>query len=279
MSQKLLCYYTAHLAKQGLTAATINTYLSALRHLQISKDLPEPPRANMPKLKTVHNGIKRVEAAAPKERKIRLPITPTLLRQIKQLWSPKAREYDTVMLWAASTLCFFGFFRMGELTVPGDQSYDPSVHLSVGDIAVDSHTSPSMLRVHLKISKTDQFRKGTDIYVGKTECQLCPVSAVLSYLVLRGNSPGPVFRFSDGKPLTKDRFTQRIREALSNTGIDASKYAGHSFRIGAATTAANCGLEDSLIQTLGRWHSSSYLTYIRIPREKLSCITKTLSTA
>ena len=85
---------------------------------------------------------------------------------------------------------------MGELTVSDDQSYDPSIHLSVSDI--------------LREYSYYTVEKGTDIYVGKTECQLCPVAAVLSYLVLRGNSP--VFRFIDGKPLTKDRFTQRIRE-------------------------------------------------------------------
>ena len=44
-------------------------------------------------------------------------------------------------------------------------------------------------------------------------------------------------------------------------------YAGHSFRIGAASTAAANGIEVSIIQTLGRWISSAYLDYIRIPAE------------
>lgn len=33
------------------------------------------------------------------------------------------------------------------------------------------------------------------------------------------------------------------------------KAAGHSFRIGVATTARACGLNDSTIQMLGRWSS------------------------
>ena len=47
-------------------------------------------------------------------------------------------------------------------------------------------------------------------------------------------------------------------QALSAAHLPAKDYAGHSFRIGAATTAAMIGLEDSTIQILGHWKSSSY---------------------
>ena len=149
-------------------------------------------------------------------------------------------------MWAASTLCFFWFFRMGELTIPNDKAYDCSIHLSPGDIATDSHTNPTMLQVHLETSKTDRDRKGT------TRDQLCPVSAVLAYLALRGTTPGPLFQPENGVPLTKTRFILKFREALTQIGIDATKYVGHSFRIGVATTAAQHGIEDSVIQKMGR---------------------------
>ena len=45
--------------------------------------------------------------------------------------------------------------------------------------------------------------------------------------------------------LTPARFTARIRDALDTLG---QSYTGHSFRIGAATTAAERGLEDSLLR-------------------------------
>ena len=36
---------------------------------------------------------------------------------------------------------FFRFLaRLGEVVVPPDRSYDPAVHLSVGDVKVDSRT-------------------------------------------------------------------------------------------------------------------------------------------
>ena len=101
----------------------------------------------MQKLKIVSNGITCVSALKTKETHSRLPITPDILRQIYRLWQPSHHEYKTILMWAVSTLCFFGFFRMGEHTIPNDTAYDYSLHLSPGDIATDSHTNPKMLRV------------------------------------------------------------------------------------------------------------------------------------
>ena len=58
--------------------------------------------------------------------------------------------------------------------------------------------------------------------------------------------------------------------ALQNAGISPAGYSGHSFRIGAATTAAQAGLEDSVVKTLGRWESAAYQQYIQTPRETLA---------
>ena len=64
------------------------------------------------------------------------------------------------MLWAACCLGFFGFLRAGEFTVASKEEFDSERHLSVADVAVDSVTAPAMIRVRLKQSKTDPFRKG-----------------------------------------------------------------------------------------------------------------------
>ena len=122
----------------------------------------------------------------------------------------------------------------------------------------------------IKQSKTDPFRKGVDIFVGRTGTDLCPVGALLDYLQVRGATPGALFIFADGRLLTRQRFVDRVREALQRAGVDQSKYCGHSFRIGAATTAATKGVEDCIIKTLGRWESLAYLQYVRLSREQLS---------
>ena len=64
---------------------------------------------------------------------------------------------------------------------------------------------------------------------------------------------------------------------LQEVGVDSSKYSGHSFRIGAATTAAKLGVSDSLIMILGRWRSSAFVRYIWTPWEQLSQVSSLLS--
>ena len=163
---------------------------------------------------------------------------------------------------------------MGELTTPDDSNYCAQKHLSPGDIAIDSHCNPSVLRIFLKTSKTDRELKGVHIFGGKTG-DLCTVAAVTAFLAIRGNSQGPMFK--DRKPLTKQRFISHIRKALWSPGIDPTKYAGHSFRMGAATTAAERGKQDSIIKILGRWKNDTYLRYIKIPMEHLAQVVQALS--
>ena len=130
------------------------------------------------------------------------------------------------------------FLRAGEAVVPSDGGFDPSQHLTFDDIAVDSIDNPSFMKVRIKQSKTDPFRSGVSIVIGRTGGPLCPVAAVLAYLAIRKKGGGPLFRFNNGNALTRERFVTRVREVLKQVGIDQSKYSGHSFRIGAATTAA-----------------------------------------
>ena len=136
---------------------------------------------------------------------------------------------------------------------------------------------PQVLQVHLKASKTDPFRTGVDVFVGRTKCKLCPVAAVLSYMVKRGQGKGPLFVFTSGKPLTRARFVAEVKEALTMAGMDSTSYSGHSFRSGAATTAASRGLDETTIKMLGRWQSNAYQVYIKTPRDQLAQVSKVLA--
>lgn len=273
MTESILTHFVAWLYSTNLASSTVKNYLAAVRHSQISLGMGDPQMGTMPQLEYILKGVKR---KAQSSSRTRLPITPGVLMQLKQAWQHSPDTRDAVMLWAAATLCFFGFLRSGEVVSPGDHTFDPTVHLAYGDVTISDPHDPSFLEVRIKASKTDPFRKGVTIVLGRTTDELCPVAAITDYMVRRGAEAGPFFLFADGCFLTRVRFVKAVRSALSRSGFNCALYAGHSFRIGAATTAAQQGFQDSLIKTLGRWESAAYSVYIRTPREVLQNVAQRL---
>ena len=95
------------------------------------------------------------------------------------------------MMWATCCIAFFGLLQVSEFTAPTQSHFNSSSHLSLTDVALDSRTSPQVIRITLKQSKTDQLRQGTHLYLGKTGHHVCPVEAIIPYLIARGNRPAP----------------------------------------------------------------------------------------
>ena len=158
-----------------------------------------------------------------------LPITPTILLQLHRYWSPRATDRDIIMIWAALLFWFLPSRRNN------GASFNVAHHLAWGDVSINDHKNPTRLKVYLKKSKTDQMGKGVEVYMGKVSGPLCPVSAATPYIVSKGSSNGPFFKFQNGQPLTKSKFMSYIREALAAVGSPCDKFAGHNnFRIGAA---------------------------------------------
>ena len=71
--------------------------------------------------------------------------------------------------------------------------------LSVPDVATDNSGKPGVIRIRVKQSKTDPFRKGMDLYIGRIENDLCPVAAPLQYMGTR-EAPCSCFRMAGFSP-------------------------------------------------------------------------------
>ena len=110
--------------------------------------------------------------------------------------------------------------------------------------------------MHIKQSKTDPFRQGAHIYLGRTYKHICPVQAILSYLAMQDTHPAQcLFSLMAG--------CSELDKILGKLNLQTHQYNTHSFRIGAATSAKHTGMSDVLIKTLGRWQSDTYQRYIR----------------
>ena len=171
-------------------------------------------------------GIKRAQARAHTLPKPRLPITPTILTQLQTRWIKNPPSHDGLMLWAAACPGFFGFLRAGEFTVPSAGAYDREVHLSLNDLATDCHSNPSLFRVRIKQSKTDPFRQGVCVSRYHEDSNL-PSARSVGLSREAWPSPGPLFLFHSGTPLTRAALVDRLHLALQQSGLEPTTYNGH----------------------------------------------------
>ena len=179
--------------------------------------------------------------------------------------APDYLPTDKLMLWSSFTLAFYGVLQSSEFTSPSAFQFNPLVHLSITDV---SFTSTGCLTLHLKACKTDPYRLGCSLLIAPAPSHrsVCAVRALKKYLAQRLTSgTSPLYVLQSGNYLTRAKVTTILRTLLQWVGISSELYASHSFRIGAATSAAEAGLPPWLTQTLGRWSRNCFTLYIRTP--------------
>ena len=81
--------------------------------------------------------------------------------------------YDHCMFWAAFCVAFFDFIRPGEFTVTRNLRVVDCLQIS--DLSVDSISFPNLIRLRIKVSKADLFRKSCTVIIGRHDSLLCPV--------------------------------------------------------------------------------------------------------
>ena len=161
----------------------------------------------------------------------------------------------------------FGFLRCGEFTIL--QNFDPITNLCVADVEIFY----SCANLHLKAFKSDPFRKGVTIQLHISNHNICPFSAIKKYLAVRRcrEAPfsDPLFIKEDGCALDREFFITSLKHILDICGFNSNIYNGHSFSIGASTSAGSVNIQEHLIKILGRWSSDSYCRYIRTSKETI----------
>ena len=85
-SEHTILLFLAQLGFDGLPLATMQSYMSAIRNLLLHNGLSSFDLYT-PKVKLVLRGIKRGKASAHSNPLPRLPITPDILLQLKNVWS------------------------------------------------------------------------------------------------------------------------------------------------------------------------------------------------
>jgi hypothetical protein len=335
ISDELMCVFVTHLATRTspppVQYATIKNYAFGLQSYH-SDHGHEKWLSTLTMYHKCMRGLKRHLGDTSKQlHRERLPITTSLLAQVRTKLTLGRSNQAHVVFWAAATLGTYGLLRMGEFCPKSNESArfaSTAIANSSSPVAqtiLQSLTSPEsgsakyrlltlalvklytadhlLVPIHqrhlynsvsyytilLRMSKTDQDRKGAEVVIanpipvdamkmllelhpklsGLAPSRVAPsFSSVLSSLPASVAS-APLFLFGDNTILSRPIMIEMTRIVIASLGLDASRYHGHSFRRGGATSLSERGVDHDMIKAMGRWKSDAYQRYIVTSREKI----------
>ena len=275
----------------------MHSYLAGVRSYQVDRGLTVSDDVfHHPRLRRIIDGARNIFGET--SRRDRYLLTRDILIRILSL--PPAPlegpldslDIDTVLealaVRASFTLAFAAFLRIGEFTYSAAELADWQ-RLSPRFLTRQSVTiSSSGYSLHLVIpqSKTDtaSARRGVTLVIARSDAEdvACPVQAMAGYLAstaLFALPCSPLFFRTNTShtkvvPWTRAYVLRRLNLCLEQAGIDARGYSGHSFRQGAATSAALSNLGSHEIQLLWRWKSDALKAYIDTPPERLHALSR-----
>ncbi|KAJ6621725.1 hypothetical protein B0H10DRAFT_1789580, partial [Mycena sp. CBHHK59/15] len=175
--------------------------------------------------------------------------------------------FDTTV-WSIASACFWGCRRLGELTVPGAEKYDPKRHASHGTSITHICPSSAHPATAVKLPWTKSMREqGATLTLTDRDDDLCASKALKNHLQVNANIPDNAhlfaFRSLNGNwtPMTKDWFLNRCTAIWKDAKLLA--IFGHSFHIGGSTELLLAGVPCEIVAALGGWMSLAFLLYWR----------------
>lgn len=242
----------------SLSAKTLKRRIAALKSYHSDLGFSEAGIINT-RVERVIQGANRWHGITRKEQP--LPITLTILRKLvayirRNPTSFGGRQSANTFV-AVFTLAFACFLRLGEVTYT---SFDGRFDLKWSNIHLPTDNS-EVATIELPASKTDPFRKGVTVVIPSGPADVCPVRALRIMRQGVADRGGPLFQIR-GLAFSRPRAIKALNMALVNSGYQAHRYSGHSFRRGAATWAASIGMSSTEIKTLGRWNSDCFQLYV-----------------
>ncbi|XP_075048207.1 uncharacterized protein LOC142108453 [Mixophyes fleayi] len=238
----------------GESRAAMASTLAGISFMAKLQGLPDVTKGFM-----ISKALKGWGRTRPAHVDARLPITTDILdKLIGNLILVAVDDYERLLFSTAFSMAFFGAFRVSEL-VARSRGHQESGLRADYVIFCEGAVSCKLLR-----SKTDQCGRGSWVQLHKqSNRNICPVTLVSQLMNRRPRACSFLCHY-DGMPLTKYQFGAILKQTLQSLNLDSAMYGTHSFRIGAATSAAMAGSSTEAIKAIGRWKSTAYKSYVRI---------------
>lgn len=254
-----LALFIAFLYEKEYASSTVQTYVSAISYYHKVAGLNDPTKTFyvMEMLKGYSKIGRKIDSRLP----ITLPILNSIMAACDMISSS---NYERLRFKAMCSLAFFAFLRIGEMTV-GNNSKSQNAVLQFNQIQMlpANDGKVNSFKVIFLNYKHHYNQQPFELIVSRHKT-ICPVDYLLRYFDVRGTNEGPLFIDGNRQAVSRSNFIKLLGQCLRACNLDPQRYKGHSFRIGAATYAAQNGLSDTRIRLLGRWKSEAFKKYIRI---------------
>ncbi|XP_075038929.1 uncharacterized protein LOC142099410 [Mixophyes fleayi] len=209
----------------------------------------------------INKALKGWGRVRPSHSDARLPITLNILEElIRKVGSVTSDDYEKLLFSLAFSMAFFGAFRISELVARSRGHQESGLraeHVSLGE---------GILACKIVRSNTDQSGRGSCVQLASQRpSHICLVRLASQFMSSRPQA-NLFLCHSDSIPLTKYQFAAILKWTLQSLNLNSTSYGTHSFRIGAATSAALAGSSNEAIKALGRWKSTAYKSYVRIDK-------------
>lgn len=208
--------------------------------------------------------------------------------------------YNKNTPWATAvadliTIAFFFLLRPGEYAMPTSKTKTRTVQFRRQDVrffkageVIPHHASLATLRqadsARLYIDNQKNGQRGSTMHHTATADSFCPVKALANrvhtlYSVAPADASLPISFVPNASHVTATDITRAVRESvvlggLLNCGYSPTRVSAHSLRASGAMALKLNGVDSDLIMKLGRWSSTTWLTYIHA---QISSLTAGLS--
>ena len=259
ISPSVLALFIAYLFRSRYTPSTVMTYVSALGYCHKLQGFSDPSKVFY--VSQMLKGFNKVGFRLDSRLPITLPILDKLLSMAPSL---VGSAYQICQFQAMCSLAFFAFLCIGEMTSTGGRNGNSPLQISQISKLLNASKEVIAFKITFGNFKHSYNDRPFSITVSR-QPQSCPVEFLAKYLAVRGPRSGALFITVDGAPVSRSYFSNQLSSAIQFCGLSPSVYKGHSFRIGAASHAADKGLSDAQIRLLGRWKSNAFQKYLRMP--------------
>ena len=178
-----MALFIAYLYNAGYAASTVNTYVSSIGYFHHLSDVPDPTKVGY--ILELLRGYGKLRSCF--DTHLPWPVTiPILRKAFDVLPSLSLSHFQSLLFKSMSSLAFFAFLRIGEITSRTDKDFQNSLQLSqVLQMANQQGAKHPLKSLFTTLNTVTINHLHISLVISRQQDRsLCPVQLLLDYLQL-----------------------------------------------------------------------------------------------